>query len=130
MKRMEIPGTFASMNAFIDANRRRNGSWSAGNAMKQRDQKTIEAYIRKQLKAPLREPVFISFVYRCKDKKRDPDNVAGYFHKIFLDALVHSGRLRNDGFANVIGLQDLFTVDRGNPRIEVEIWEDMELTWE
>ena len=58
MKRREIPGTIASMNAFIGANRRRNGSWSAGNAMKQRDQKTIEAYIRKQLKAPLREPVF------------------------------------------------------------------------
>ena len=113
------------MNAFIDANRRRHGSWSAGNAMKQRDQQTIQAYIRKQCKTALKEPIFIEFRYYCRNRKIDPDNISGYFHKVFLDALVKSGRIRNDGWNNVIGFADYFAVDADKARVEVEISEDM-----
>lgn len=125
MKRIVIPGTFASMNEFIDANRRRHGSWSAGNAMKQRDQQLIAAHIRKQCRAALKEPIFIEFRYYCRNRKVDPDNISGYFHKVFLDALVKSGRIQNDGWKNVVGFCDYFFVDQDRARVEVDINEDM-----
>ena len=46
--------------------------------------------------------------------------------KIFLDALVKSGRLKNDGFKNVFGFCDSFFIDRGNVRIEIDIHENMD----
>lgn len=126
MRRITIPCMFASVNVWVDKNRIRHGTWSAGNSMKQRDQKIILGYLQKQLKAPLNEPIMIEFRYYCPDGRRDPDNICGYFHKIFLDALVESGRLRNDGFRNVVGFVDSFYIDKHNVRIEIDIHENMD----
>lgn len=126
MRKLIIPCMFASQNVWIEKNRIRKGAWSAGNDMKQRDQKIILGFLQKQLKSPLIEPVFIEFRYYCPNGKRDPDNVSGYFHKIFLDALVKSGRLKNDGFKNVFGFCDSFFIDKGNVRIEIDIHENMD----
>ena len=125
MREIIIPCMFASMNVWIEKNRIRRGAWSAGNEMKQRDQKIVTGHIEKQIHAPLIEPVFIEFKYYCPDGRRDPDNICGYFHKIFLDALVQSGRLKNDGFRNVYGFCDSFFLDKKNIRIEIIIHENM-----
>lgn len=126
MREIIIPCMFSSMNVWIEKNRIRRGAWSAGNDMKQRDQKIVTGFIEKQIHAPLIEPVFIEFRYYCPDGRRDPDNVAGYFHKIFLDALVQTGRLKNDGFRNVYGFCDSFFLDKRNVRIEIIIHENMQ----
>lgn len=125
MKKLTIPCMFSSMNVFIYKNRIMRGGWNAGNQLKQRDQKVIAGFLAKQLRGKLQEPVFIEFTYYCHDGRTDPDNLAGYFHKIFLDTLVTEGHLQNDGFKNVIGFCDRFHIDKRNVRIEIVIHEGL-----
>lgn len=120
MIRITIPGRFPGLNEFIGANRRRQGNWSGGNAMKQRDQAIIRHYIPHGMKL---KKIFIEYNYYEPNAKRDKDNIAGYFHKVFQDALVQAGCIENDGWKNIKGWSDYFEVDKGNPRIEVVIKE-------
>ena len=53
--------------------------------------------------------------------RRDLDNIAGYAHKVFQDALVKNDILENDGQRQVIGFFDFFGIDKKNPRVEVWI---------
>ena len=124
---MTIEGEFASLNEFIDANRRSKGRWNKGNQMKQRDQNIISCYIKSQLKkVHIDVPVFLKYKYYCKNRKRDLDNISGYFHKVFQDALVHCGVIHNDSWQYIVGFSDEFFVDNKKPRIEVEIIEKKE----
>ena len=91
--------------------------------MKQRGQHTLVMEIHSQLRRKLRPPVTIDYRYFCKDRKRDLDNISGYFHKVFQDALVQSGRLENDSWKFISGFSDTFDLDRKNPRIEITIHE-------
>ena len=111
-----IQGEFASLNEYIDACRIKKGRWNKGNSMKQKDQKRIMLYL-----PPIRikPPVYIEYRFFCRDRRRDKDNVAGYFHKVFQDALVQAHILPNDTWDMVTGFSDTFHVDREHPRIEV-----------
>ena len=64
--------------------------------------------------------VFIQFEYVEKDKRRDPDNIAG-IKKIILDALVYFGAIKNDGWKQVAGWADEFTVSKNEPGIFISI---------
>lgn len=119
-----IPGSFASLNEFIDANRTGRGKWSKGNSMKQKDQERLLYEIRKQLRGrKIIAPVFLRYQYFEKNRRRDLDNISGYFHKIFQDALVAGHVLPNDNWNYIVGFSDDFFVDGKNPRIEVQIIE-------
>lgn len=120
LTRIIIPGRFDGLNEFINANRRMNGHWNAGNAMKQKDQKRICQYLPE---VKFRKKIFIEYVFYERNTKRDKDNISGYFHKIFQDALVQGGLLENDGWKNIDGWADYFYVDGKNPRIEIFIRE-------
>lgn len=119
-----IPGCFSSLNQFIEANkhqsrRRKRGHWeiwNAGNAMKQKDQKEIIQHLPH---VRIEKPVYIHYSFYEPSARRDKDNVSGYFHKIFQDALVEAGVLKNDGWKDIIGFSDEFYVDQKNPRVEV-----------
>jgi Holliday junction resolvase RusA-like endonuclease len=79
--------------------------------------------IKTQLKnVKFKKPIFLSFYWYAKNKKMDLDNIA-FAKKFVLDALVKSGAIENDGWANVVGFEDKFFVDKNNPRVEVEITE-------
>ena len=121
LKRIVIPGRFPGLNDFIDANRRGRGTWNAGNSMKQRDQNTIRQYIPKGMR--FKGKIFIEYNFFEPNAKRDKDNISGYFHKIFQDALVQAGCIENDGWKTIKGMTDYFEVDKANPRIEVFIQE-------
>lgn len=122
--RVVIPGTFSSMNQFIEANRTGKGKWNKGNQMKQNDQNFISVYIGNQLrKVHINGPVRLNYNFYEPNKKRDLDNISGYFHKVFQDALVSCGVLHNDSWHYITGFSDSFFVDSKNPRIEIEIIE-------
>lgn len=125
MRRMVIiNGCFPSLNDYIDANRTGKGRWNKGNAMKQRDQDRIIWELRRQLKGVrIVAPVFLRYKYFEKNRRRDLDNISGYFHKVFQDALVESHILPNDNWHYIVGFSDDFHVDGKAPRIEVEIIE-------
>ena len=114
-----IPGKFGTLNDFIDKNRRGKGRWNSGNNMKQLDQQAISFYLpRVKFKK-----IFLEYHYFEPNARRDKDNVSGYFHKVFQDALVHKGIIENDGWRNVEGWTDIFSIDPKNPRIEIMIRE-------
>ncbi len=118
---LTIDGRYPSLNEFIDANRMHR---QKGNQMKQRDMISLEYSIIEQLrKVHITKSVRIDYVYFEANKKRDLDNVSGYFHKIFQDALVNAGVLKNDTWQNIVGFSDTFYIDNKNPRIEIQITE-------
>lgn len=122
--RIIIDGKFPSLNQFIDANRSGKGRWNKGNSMKQSDQKVLTGYILTQLhKVHITKPVRLKYYYYEPNSKRDKDNISGYFHKIFQDALVHCGVLKNDDWKCIVGFSDDFYIDKKYPRIEVLIQE-------
>ena len=118
--KITIPVTFDTLNEVIDANRTSKGSWNKGNSMKKRDQRVICSHLPK---VRFKNPVFLSYHFYEPNRYRDKDNIAGYFHKIFQDALVQAGVIENDGWKNITGFSDDFDVDKANPRIEIEIEE-------
>ena len=69
---------------------------------------------------PVSKPVHISITWYCKNKKKDPDNIA-FAKKFILDGLVKAGVLENDGWKQIEGFTDKFEVDKKNPRVEVLI---------
>ena len=43
--------------------------------------------------------------------------------KFIQDGMVQSGLLKNDGWNEIAGYVETFEIDKGNPRIEIEIEE-------
>lgn len=115
-----IYGDFGGLNQYIDACRIAKGRWNKGNAKKRADQRIIVAQLPK---CRAKGPVSIHYKYYCNNKRHDKDNIAGYFHKIFQDALVEKGIIKNDGWNNVVGFSDEFEIDKAYPRIEVTLVE-------
>lgn len=91
--------------------------------MKRTDQAKIEHYLRQQCRKRIQNKIIIEYVFYEENKRRDLDNIAGYFHKIFQDALVDAGIIKNDNWAHIVGFRDDFFVDRNNPRIEINLIE-------
>lgn len=119
-RKVTIYGSFGSLNEYIKRCGEFNGRWNKGSAMKAQDQECIQAQLPRMR---FQKPVTLDYVYYCRNRKVDLDNIAGYFHKIFQDALVKRGVIANDGWRHVVGFSDTFYVDRRDPRIEVTIRE-------
>jgi Holliday junction resolvase RusA-like endonuclease len=114
-------GRYPSLNEYIKALK---NSKHVGDAMKSRSQENIIADIYEQ-KGRLRidNPIVIHYTFIEPNKKRDMDNISGYFHKVFQDALVQAGVIVNDGWSYIRGYSDDFDVDSNNPRIEIVLEE-------
>lgn len=72
-----------------------------------------------------RYPVQISFIWLCKNKRVDPDNIA-FAKKFILDGLQKAGVLKNDGWDFVCGgFSDRFSISpAGHVGVNVLIYED------
>jgi hypothetical protein len=64
---------------------------------------------------------YLLFEWRERNRRRDPDNLAGGGRKLILDALVACGILPDDGWDEVGGWRDGFTVDRTKPGVHVTL---------
>ena len=115
-----IPGKFGSLNTYISKSKTRKGIWNEGNSMKQKDQRRILLYLPS---VKIRRPIWIEYTYFEPNRKRDHDNVSGYFHKIFQDALVEKGIIPDDGWRWIRGYSDRFYVDSKYPHIVVNVEE-------
>lgn len=116
-----IDGRLYGLNEFIAANRQHP---KAGNRMKKEAESIVMAYARKCMRnVQVKEPVALHYKYYEINEKRDLDNISGFFHKIFQDAIVRCGILKNDGWKNIRGFTDEFYVDKNKPRIEIIIEE-------
>lgn len=116
-----IDGRLKGMNDYTSA-QRINRYKGAG--MKAREQKKVEVAIMQQLRGVhITSPVRLHYIYYELNRRRDLDNVAGFAHKVIQDALVSTHVLKNDGWGDVVGFTDTFSVDRDNPNIIVMIEE-------
>ena len=116
-----IPGELTDLNSYIKAT---NGNRLAGNKVKQADTNLIMYRFLEAKAAGLRiqTPIKIHFKWFCKNKRKDPDNVA-FAKKAILDGMQKAGVIQNDGRNEIRGFIDDFEIDKDYPRIEIEILE-------
>lgn len=112
-----IPGELPAMNEIIKASKSHYGAY----AKLKKDYTALVMIHAKGL--PEVKKADFEITWYCKNKRKDPDNVAGGGTKILLDGLIKAGIIPNDGWNEVNSITHDFKVDKDNPRIEVEIRE-------
>lgn len=115
--RLVIPGKLPSLNEYIDAC---NTHYHAGAKMKRDSQEAIGWEVKRQKLQPIYAAVTVHFHWVEARRQRDMDNIA-FAKKFILDALQQMRILQGDGWKQIRGLSDTFSVDKHNPRIEVTI---------
>ena len=116
--KFEIDEKLPSLNEYIMACRTNK---FIGAKLKEDVENNIWVYINNGLKSKIEKPVKIHFTWIEKNRKRDLDNVC-FAKKFILDALVKSGKLKNDTQNYVRGFSDSFEYDKTN-KVIVEIEE-------
>ena len=90
-----------------------------GAKLKRETEQYISTFIKSQLRGVrITDPVTAQFTWIEPDRTRDKDNVA-FAKKFIFDALVRNNVIVNDGWAQIAGFADCFSVDSDNPRVEV-----------
>lgn len=118
--RLTIPGCLPGLNEYTKVNR--SNRYQAA-AMKNQTEHLIGLMIKSQLRnVEIDKQVTINYLWIEKDRRRDKDNIA-FAKKFIQDAMVKTGILKNDGWKEIEGFTDSFSVDKKNPRVEVEIVE-------
>lgn len=117
-----IAGRLDNMNDYTSACRTNQYK---GAKLKQKNENVVKQAIYEQLgRLRIKKPVWMFYRWYEPNKRRDLDNISAFGRKVIQDALVDTRVLQDDGWRYVKGFQDKFYVDKGNPRIEVEIIED------
>ena len=117
-----IAGRLDNMNDYTSACRTNQYK---GAKLKQKNENVVKQAIYEQLgRLRIKNPVRMLYRWYEPNKRRDLDNISAFGRKVIQDALVDTRVLQDDGWRYVKGFQDEFYVDKGNPRIEVEIIED------
>lgn len=117
-----IAGRLSNMNDYTSACRTNQYK---GAKLKQKNENVVKQAIYEQLgRLRIKNPVRMLYRWYEPNKRRDLDNISAFGRKVIQDALVDTRVLQDDGWRYVKGFQDEFYVDKGNPRIEVEIIED------
>jgi Holliday junction resolvase RusA-like endonuclease len=117
MQRLIIKAELPALNAVIDASKRH---WANYHVLKRKHTEAIALLAKSGLRRVEDYPVKIKFNWYCRDRRKDPDNIA-FAKKFVLDGLVLAGVLKNDSFKSIAELHDCFHVDENNARVEVEI---------
>lgn len=116
--KLVIPLTFPGLNDYINAERTHRQKAAK---MKKEYQDAVMLCIRSQRLPTFDGPVYMYYSWVEKDRRRDKDNIAAFGRKVIQDALIKAGVLKNDGWANITGFSDAFSVDKDGPRVEVII---------
>jgi Holliday junction resolvase RusA-like endonuclease len=122
MQKVTIIGKIPTLNEYTKVGRtqgKRNGI-PLGAILQNELKRQTENKIKPQFSIlkPLVGLNYILIVYYIKDKKKDLDNVA-FCKKFIYDALKDSGKISNDGQANIKTLFEVFLIDKKNERIEI-----------
>ena len=119
--KLVIHGRLCGMNEFIKADR---SSPYEGARMKREAETLIRYTIRQQLHGlHITKPVALRYAFYEPNRMRDLDNISGFAHKVIQDSLVKEKVLKDDGWNEIVGMEDTFYVDKKAPRIVVHIEE-------
>lgn len=107
--KLVIEGSLPSLNEYVNVERTNR---YAAASLKKKTQEGIIWAIRGQLPYRYFEgPIYVTFRWYCKDKRKDKDNIA-FAKKFIFDALQEAERLKNDDWSNVVGFADEFYIDK------------------
>jgi Holliday junction resolvase RusA-like endonuclease len=112
-----VHGRLPGANEYTDACR--SGAKIGARCKKAAEEQVLWGIVTAHLQ-PFSGPVFLTFHWYERDRRRDADNVA-FAKKFILDALVQHGILAGDGRRHVVGFNDVFDIDRREPRVVVTI---------
>jgi len=116
----EITGKMPGINEIVQAGKNPR----ARNAMKKRAENSAVAQMRAQgLREVTQFPVVVTFDWRAKNRRRDPDNIAGAGQKILLDALQVAGILPNDGWSQIARIEHNFEISGAQDAVTITITE-------
>lgn len=119
--RLTIPGKLPGMNEYTTACKRNP---YAGADMKKKSEQLVLLLAKSQLRGvKVKPPVYLRYHWTEPNTRRDKDNIAGFGMKVIQDAIVRAGILPDDGWNYIKGFSHEFSVDKGNPRITVDIIE-------
>ncbi len=111
-----IPGEMPGMNEIVEAAKIHHMRY----AQMKRKNTELVGWVAKRI--PKKKKVFLDITWYCKNRMRDPDNIAAAV-KFIWDGLVIAGVIKNDGWRQNAGWANHFRVDNNNPRVEIEIEE-------
>jgi len=110
-----IQGELPSMNEIVKAAKSHYGNYSK---MKKKWTGYVALCCGKLPAIP--KDAFFSITYYCSSKRKDKDNISAA-KKFIFDGLVTAKKMDNDGWAEIDGWEETFSIDKKNPRIEVSI---------
>lgn len=116
MPKFQIPGRLPSLNQSFRVGRYRFG----GSRQRQVAKLYVAGYIWEAKVPKFAGAVDVTVRWVEKDRRRDYDNISAGV-KVILDALVATERIRGDSQKWVRPVKHEFSIDKKNPRIEVEI---------
>src|SRR5690554_4441987 len=96
-----IPGEMPGMNEIIDAAKLHYHQY---NNMKKNNTEMVTWAAKKISK---KKKVFLDITWYCKNRRRDPDNIAAAV-KFIWDGLVQAGVIKNDGWNENAGWSNKF----------------------
>ncbi|AZO96157.1 RusA family crossover junction endodeoxyribonuclease [Halocella sp. SP3-1] len=111
-----IPGEFPSLNEIIKKAKSHHMAYAS---MKKENTQLVQMIANR---LPNMERVYLDITYYCKNRRKDPDNIAAA-KKFILDGLVAAEVIPNDGWKEIDSWEEKFKVDKNNPRIEINIKE-------
>lgn len=112
-----IPGPLPGMNDYIST-----GSRLTYNNEKKKWHARIAGAIEANGLGPM-PCAWFRFHWREKNRRRNPDNFAAIGKKFIFDALVQNGVLANDGWDEILGWEDRWSIDTLNPGVYVEMFD-------
>ena len=115
MIKFTIEGQLPALNEVIAAAKQHFGGYS-----KMKKDATKKVILSSLTIPKIHNSPHFDIVYLCKNKRKDPDNVA-VAKKFIFDGLVDGGNMDGDGWKQNITWEESFGVDKVNPRIIVTI---------
>ena len=112
-----VRGAMPNLNTVIAATKRH---WSHYSKEKKMWTQTVRMEALAQKMTPVTQPVWVRSEYYSKNRRADPDGIR-IAAKYILDGLVEANVLPDDSQKWIIGFVDRFSVDKDDPRIEVEL---------
>ncbi len=120
MQKLVIEGELPDFNQVINDSKKH---WAVYAKQKQKLTWDIALIIRSQKLKPVKKyPIQIKFLWYCRNRMKDPDNICSG-KKFCIDALKVAQVIIDDGFKYISGFTDEFYIDKENPRVEIYIKE-------
>lgn len=112
---------FPGMNDLIDKNR---NSYHSGANMKRKWTNVVTSECYHQKLKPFKKLIDVTFIWTCKDRRRDKDNITAA-QKFIFDGLVNSKVIKNDGWHEVGDICHKFILGKTD-KVEVVMEERFE----